>query len=533
MASQQSQARERRYCPCGTLLALDNTERLCARCTRATRDKLLAPPELPDEFWDTDQFRDAFAARHMGRISRIYRRHPHHHPVYGAAGIPQTLLGQWLGLRQPQISNFENGPPLQLLDTLQHWARTLRIPPALLWFRLPHDTTTDLTRHDDPVPPAQAATAAAAPADDPECDPVLVAPWNHRGTVEAVVVLSGGDRVRRRTFLSVTGPALTAPAHQWLIHEPEPLISGLSGHRISPRLAGRLTPMIAELRTMDDLAGGGSVLPLAQQHFSWVANLLDKATYDDTTGRTLHTALAQLGQFCGWAAYDSGNFGLAQRYNIAGLRAAHTADDRPLGAYILGSMAKQAAHQGNTTEAATLAETALAGVRGHETPRLMAQLHLRRAYASATLQNESACNGAISKARAQIEQIDSKDDPPWLYWVIPAWITVEAGDCLLRLEQPDQATPLLREGIALFDESFIRDRQLYTVHLADALARPGKQRDLDAAAGLGMQSLDLTENLESNTGTGHLNDLYYRMKPHAETPAVRDFLDRARELVQV
>ncbi|MGH3888104.1 MAG: hypothetical protein ACRDSZ_16340 [Pseudonocardiaceae bacterium] len=50
-----------------------------------------------------------------------------------------------------------------------------------------------------------------------------------RGTVEAVVVLSGGVRVKRRVFLSLTGPALTAPAHQWLIHEPEPLMSGLSG----------------------------------------------------------------------------------------------------------------------------------------------------------------------------------------------------------------------------------------------------------------------------------------------------------------
>ncbi|MGH3804527.1 MAG: hypothetical protein ACRDTD_31190 [Pseudonocardiaceae bacterium] len=71
------------------------------------------------------------------------------------------------------------------------------------------------------------------PVDDPDHDLVLVAPWNHRGTVEAVVVLSGGVRVKRRVFLSLTGPALTAPAHQWLIHEPGTLMSGLSGRRIS------------------------------------------------------------------------------------------------------------------------------------------------------------------------------------------------------------------------------------------------------------------------------------------------------------
>jgi DNA-directed RNA polymerase specialized sigma24 family protein len=291
--------------------------------------------------------------------------------------------------------------------------------------------------------------------------------------------------------------------------------------------------MIAELRKMDDVAGGGSVLALGQQHFDWVAGLLNQASYDDATGRTLHKALAELGQFCGGAAFDAGTFGLAQRYNIAALRAAHSTDDRPLGAYILGSMAKQAAHQGNPTEAATLAETALAGVRSHRTPRLLAQLHVRRAYASATLQDRSACNEAISKARVQVEQLDSQDDPPWLYWVVPAWITVEAGDCLLQSEQADRAAAMLHEGIVMFDESFVRDRQLYTIHLADALTRPGKQRDLDAAAGLGMQSLDLAENLDSNTGTGHLGGLYYRMKQFTKVPAVQDFLERAKMVVGV
>ncbi|MGH3907217.1 MAG: hypothetical protein ACRDTE_24030 [Pseudonocardiaceae bacterium] len=57
-------------------------------------------------FWETEQFREAFAARHMGRISRVYRMHPAHRAVYGRDGISQTLLGQWLGLRQPQISRL-------------------------------------------------------------------------------------------------------------------------------------------------------------------------------------------------------------------------------------------------------------------------------------------------------------------------------------------------------------------------------------------------------------------------------------------
>ena len=64
------------------------------------------------------------------------------------------------------------------------------------------------------------------------------------------VVLRGGDRVRRRGFVFLTGAVLTAPAHQWLVHEPESLISGLAGRRVSTELADRFTAMIGELRAM-------------------------------------------------------------------------------------------------------------------------------------------------------------------------------------------------------------------------------------------------------------------------------------------
>src|SRR6201999_1270666 len=59
------------------------------------------------------------------------------HTVYGPGGVSQRLLGHWLGVQQAQISRIESGPPVKHLDTLQHWARTLRIPADLLWFDVP------------------------------------------------------------------------------------------------------------------------------------------------------------------------------------------------------------------------------------------------------------------------------------------------------------------------------------------------------------------------------------------------------------
>ncbi|HET9253632.1 MAG TPA: helix-turn-helix transcriptional regulator [Pseudonocardiaceae bacterium] len=493
-----------------------------------SRDKLIAPPRVPAEFWRTEQFRQAFAAQHMGRVARVYRAHPQHFAAYGPGGISQSLLGQWLGIGQAQISRIENGPPIRHLDTLRHWSCVLRIPAELLWFRLPPE--------EQPTPSWVQSPPDAYPddeaAEDPERELVLAAPWNHRGTVEAAVVLSGGDGpVKRRVFLALTGPALTFPAHQWLVREPGPLASGLAGRRVSGKLVGRFSAMVVELRRMDDVAGGGSVLPMAQQAFSWVAGLLDRASYDERTGQGLHTALAELGQLCGWSAYDAGRHGLAQRYFVVGLRAAHSADDRPLGAHILATMAHQASRHGRPADGVTFIETALAGTRGQAKPALLAELHIRQAHAFAVLHDASACTAAISQARTQAERLRPEDDPLWLYWLNPANITIGAGRCLLRLDRPDQAAVLLDEGINQLSESFIRERQVDTTYLAEALARPGKQRDLDAAAALGMQSISLAESLDSTRGTGLLRDLSHRLTPHAEVPAVRDFLERARSLV--
>jgi len=219
---------------------------------------------------------------------------------------------------------------------------------------------------------------------------------------------------------------------------------------------------------------------------------------------------------------------MGQRYHVAALHAAHSADDRQLGAHILGCMADQAARHGQPAEAVTLIETAVVGVGDRATPRLLAELYVRKAYALATLGDGPACTAAVSKARRQVEQFEPDSDPLWLYWVSPAEITAGAGDCLLQLGQSHQATALLDEGIAMFDGSFARDRQVYLTHLADALARPGKQRDLDAAADRGLAAVHLAESLASTRGIDCLRELYVRMRPHAPVPAIRDFLERAR-----
>jgi hypothetical protein len=143
----------------------------------------------------------------------------------------------------------------------------------------------------------------------------------------------------------------------------------------------------------------------------------------------------------------------------------------------------------------------------------------------ATLGDSSGCAAAIAKIRAHVERLNRDDGPPYLYWVGPAEVTAGAGRCLLQLGKADQAVTMLEDGITLFEESFICGRTNFLIRLAEALAHPGPQRDLDAAAGRGIAALELSQNLDSTRSLGRLRDLYRQMKPHAKVPTVRGFID--------
>ncbi len=440
-------------------------------------------------------------------------------------GHTQETLAEFVGVEPTTVGRWERGETCP-----QPWCR----PKLAEGLTVSVEELDRLLAQGQPVAAVPSVAEADGPGDGPDGDLVLSARWSYRGTVESAVVLRGGDHpVKRRGFVFLSGLALTAPAHQWLINEPGPLISGLSGRRVSSTLADRFMAMIPELRAMDDVAGGGTVLSLAQQQFGMITDLLDQASYDEPTGRRLLVALAELGQLTGWAAYDAGQQSLAQRYYVAGLRAAHSADDRPLGAHILGSMAYQAAHEGQPQEAVTLVDTAVAGVRGRETPRLLTVLYNRQAYAFAALGDSSGYSAAISKTHTHLERVIPDGDPPYLYWVTPAEVTYAAGRCLLQLGKADQAVGMLEESVGLLDESFVRDRVIFSIRHAEALTHPGPQQDLDAAVERARAALDLYKNLDSTRGVDRFRDLVDQMRPHTTVPAVRDFVERTRELVAV
>ena len=137
----------------------DNAGVTCRPCQRA-QEAALAPPEVPPEFWENDQLRDALVMeRHIGHAVRSYRKHPFH----GQRPISQETAARWLSVSQTQLSRIENGHPIYDLDRLMQWAKMLRIPPELLWFALP-DEGDDVKRRQFMVAGGATALGFLSPA---------------------------------------------------------------------------------------------------------------------------------------------------------------------------------------------------------------------------------------------------------------------------------------------------------------------------------------------------------------------------------
>jgi hypothetical protein len=181
----------------------------------------------------------------------------------------------------------------------------------------------------------------------------------------------------------------------------------------------------------------------------------------------------------------------------------------------------------------TLIHTALAGTRGRQTPSLLAELYGRQAYGFATLGDVSGCTAALSQVRTQIERLAPAAEPSWLYWVDPANMTSDIGTALRQSGHAEQAAAVLEDGIAMFDDSLPRGRAGYLTALADVLAQLGKQRDLEAAADRGREAIQLVENLDSTRCVDLIRTLSHQLTPHAQVPAVGDFLERAQVLLAV
>lgn len=463
-----------RYCArCGSRLNRYNLDSLCAPCGVASRDELQAPSPVPSAFWQTDQMRDALATWHMGRVIFAYRTHPFH-----GRPLPQELVANWLELTQAQLSRIEKGPAPEQLSKLIRWAKTIGIPPELLWFKLPAGSgaTLDDVNRQEFIRAALSASVAAA-------------------TQQPLLELLG--RV-----------------------EPTPIPSMIGLTEIEQvRTAAR------EFSSWDHTYGGGLVREAVSAQLRYAVNLLG-ANCAEKRRAELHSAVGFLGHTAGFMAFDAYAHTDARSMFQLGLTCAEEVGDWHLRGKVLSSMARQAIWCGHPDDGLTFIELAM--VRADRlTATERAMLHAARARALAKLHRIEEAVRAVGHADDEFAHASPGNDPPWMAYYDAAQHSGDTGHALFDVALDGrfvgEARSRLETAVAGHTDAFVRSRAISGIKLASLTMATGDPLE---AATFGQAALVDAGHLRSRRAADDLRELRMFAQPRAQTTEVEEL--RAR-----
>ncbi|MGH3871520.1 MAG: XRE family transcriptional regulator [Pseudonocardiaceae bacterium] len=341
-------------------------------------------------------------------------------------------------------------------------------------------------------------------------------------TQRAVVKLAGVDR---RQFLH-TAPgmgalaALGPVAALWEGSEPTPI-----PHRIGVTEIEQIRTATQVFESWSGTYGGGLVREAVMGQLHWSARLLE-TTCPDRLRPELYSAVGYLAKTAGFMAQDANAQEEARRVYRFAVFCAEQAQDWPLRAEILSSMAKQEILAGHPDDGLTLADQAL--VRADRlTPTGRALLHTDRGRALAKMRRVNEALTAIGTADEHFAHFTPGNEPPVMAYYNTERHGLLTGHPLVDLailgRDPGEATDRLTAAAAGLTRTDVTcPRAICLTKLASLTMAAG---DPLHAAALGHTALDLAGTIRSHRTAEELREL-------SRYAAVHQHLDEVAHLRQ-
>ncbi|MFG2169996.1 helix-turn-helix domain-containing protein [Streptomyces niveus] len=416
---------------------------------------------LPAELLASAEWQKACRGRDFARIFRL---------VKVKAGIYPSRIAALCGMTPSRVGEIMAGRrSLAHIDVIERVADGLRIPGAMLGlahrpWEIPAPTRAE-EKQPGPLPPVPDEPQGTEPAEE----------------LDDLLALVDG-RATRST--------LTA-----------------------------LHSSVQDYWRRDNAHGGATLRPAVVGHLRYVGRLLKSA--EGGLRHDLQGVAAELARLSGWAYFDARQYSTARTYFIQALKLSHAHGDSLFMANVLSCMSLLATYDGNPNDAVTLACRAQDAARAAgEQSLVMSMLHLREAFAHATLRDSHACHQAVDRSRDEYEQSCGREAeaPSWVRYFDETKILVDTGIAYARLGEAARAEPFIAEGLRRESTEQQRGRAFHAYWLASAQLQQGKLDQACTSAGL---ALDLTTAIDSPRVSGHVRELHRRMLPYArETPVL-------------
>lgn len=202
----------------------------------------------------------------------------------------------------------------------------------------------------------------------------------------------------------------------------------LADGRVTRSTLVALRSSVEDYWRRDDEHGGASLRPAVVGHLRYVSQLMKGA--DGALLRDLQALAAELARLAGWACFDARQYSTARTHFTQALRLAHHRDDRVFMANVLSCMSLQATYDGNPVDAVALACKAQDSARASGgQPLVMSMLHMREAFAQATMRDSMACRHAIDRSRDAFELSRGRESeaPSWVRYFDESKLIVDTG----------------------------------------------------------------------------------------------------------
>jgi hypothetical protein len=323
----------------------------------------------------------------------------------------------------------------------------------------------------------------------------------------------------RRTMLMVSGMAMTAAAHQWMV-DIDRLEFVAQGRRIDEVIVDDLDRIVSAKRRVDDALGGGVLYHSVRAELSFVVDLLKDSSYSVSIGQRLYGAAAELARLAGWACFDSGDDARAQRYFLVALRAARQSGDKALGAHVLGFMGVQSTLAGDSNAAVTLLNSSHQGAAAQMTATEQAALFGRLARAHGKGGDTRSIDACAGKAFEYMARSEPENDPDRIYWCDEAELSGLVGEGYAGLGQPSKAIPHLQRAVDGLAVSCPRDQAIWIASLAGAHLAAG---NLERALFEARRGAAIAADLNSDRVVGYIGSFRKDLRRRAKGVQFAEF----------
>lgn len=438
---------------------------------------------IPDAVWESQEMRDALAAREISSIYRLLRK----------AGVSQRQIAAMTGQSQSEVSEILKGRQVMAYDVLARIADGLGVPRG--YMGLAYDETT---------------AVRVVGADDPQAEEE--------------------ESVKRRRFLAhaaqvTMGAAVFgADSGSWSASPAKTPAPG----RIGMTDVRQVEAATRALRALDYQYGGGFCRDAVEAQLSWGQQMLEANSVTQVKSR-LFVALADLHSLAGWTSFDTGLVDSARGHFANALDLAKQGENNPLVANVLYRMGRVYLHQEAADDALKLFQLGQIAAQEAGSALAVSVLCANQAWAYAMLGNDDQATKLLGRTRDEFGRADLASAESWVKFFNETDVHAMIGTVHTVLAQTvdvahtTYAIPALTRAIDSYGEDMARSKAfnlsaLATNHLLDG--------DIDQGAKVGVKALESAEGLKSARVKDRMAPMWTEAQRRSNNPNARELVDR-------